>query len=49
MNKIGFFILTFLILWLLLHKEKNQENYHLGIAKSASLLPQFTQHFIGLD
>ena len=49
MQIIGISLILFFILWLFLHREKNQETYADGLASGASWLPQLTKHYVGID
>jgi hypothetical protein len=49
MKIIGIVLIVFLVLWLLLHKRKDQETYHRKLSSNAQLLPRLAQHFVGID
>ena len=49
MQIVGIILIIIFILWLFLHKEKNQETYSNGLASGASWLPQLAKHYVGID
>lgn len=46
MQYIGIGILTILLLWLIFHKEKNQNDYSVGLATGFSYLPDIAKHYL---
>ena len=48
MEIIGYIVLTILFLWLLFHREKEQDTYHTSVAKSVGLLPDLARFYLGV-
>lgn len=48
MQIVGIILIIIFILWLFLHKEKNQKTYHSGIVSGASMLPNLAKHYVGI-